>query len=93
MQDAQEFLSGLPLIFQFDENDSGMRKIKDVDQRQMIKAMRDNQGSRDLNFTKRQFRSIETGKNVNEDKNTEIQIQQKPKTRPLVTVEELNLSK
>lgn len=53
MQDAQEFLSGLPLIFQLDENDSGMRKIKDVDsrKRQLIKAMRDNQGSRDLNYT------------------------------------------
>jgi hypothetical protein len=31
MQDAKEFLSGLPLIFQFDENDSEMRKIRDID--------------------------------------------------------------
>jgi hypothetical protein len=35
--DAKEFLSGLPLIFHYDENDSGMRNIRDVELNKNIK--------------------------------------------------------
>jgi len=41
----------------------------------------------------RNIRDVESKMNPKEDQPTEIQVQQKPKARTLLTVEELNLQK